>query len=156
MAKDKNGYGKLTVDELTENERQMLQGADLNGDHAIDRQELAAMGQGGANQNGNFGGVTNAGPGNRRGGNEAMGRFFQADRNRDGKLTEDELPANQRAMLKAADLNGDGGVDASEMQAFAARMGNDRMRAWAGGVDPNAPNAAAGGTNTNRRRPPRN
>ena len=147
MSKDANGDGKLTPNELTENEKQMLQHADQNQDGAIDSQELAAMGQAAGLQPGNAGGVTNGGSVGRRG-NEAMGRFFQADRNRDGKLTPDEVPANSGNMMKLADLNGDGAVDAGEMQAFSARMGNG-MRAWAAGADPTAPGAANG----NRRRP---
>ena len=88
MAKDKNNDGKLTANELTENERQMLQGADLNGDGAIDRQELAALGSN--NASGAAGIGPGIGPGmarsragsvaNGRRGNEAMGRFFQLDR----------------------------------------------------------------------------
>jgi hypothetical protein len=152
MAKDKNADGRLTPEELTENERQMLRNADLNGDGAVDRQELAAVGQGGA-QPGNLGGVNNGATGaGRRGGNDAMGRFFQADRNRDGKLSADEVPADSAGMMRAADLNGDGGVDASEMQAFSARMG-DRMRAFGTGAAPNVGNA---NDPRNRRRPPRN
>jgi hypothetical protein len=60
-------------------------------------------------------------------------------------------------MLKGGDLNGDGAIDAGELQALAARMG-DRMKAWGTGADPTANgNAAnAGGANDprNRRRPP--
>jgi len=159
MAKDKNNDGKLTPDELTENERQMLQGADLNRDGAIDRQELATMGQGGgAQQPGNAVGATNGvGNAGRRGGNEAMGRFFQYDRNHDGKLTADEVPAQAAGMLKGGDLNGDGAIDAGELQALSARMG-DRMKAWGTGADPtangNAANAANANDPRNRRRPP--
>ena len=144
MSRDKNGDGKLTVDELTENEKQMLQGADQNGDGTVDRQELAAM-ENARNNNNVPGGQQNFGNGNagmvgsnnRRGGNEAMGRFFQMDRNHDGRLTPDEVPAQSAGMLKGGDLNGDGAIDASELQQLSARMG-DRMKAFAAGVDPAA------------------
>jgi Ca2+-binding EF-hand superfamily protein len=155
MSRDKNGDGKLTVDELNENEKQMLQGADQNGDGAVDRQELAAM-ENARNNNNVPGGQQGVGPGNagivgsnNRRGNEAMGRFFQMDRNHDGKLTTDEVPAGQMGMLKGGDLNGDGAIDASELQQLSARMG-DRMKAFAAGVDP----AAVPGAQN--RKPPRN
>ncbi len=153
MAKDKNGDGRLTPDELNENERQMLQGADLNGDGAIDRQELAAMGTGRGeargNLNGNLaGGANGAGAAGRRG-NEAMGRFFQYDRNHDGRLTANEVPPQMMGVLRGGDTNGDGAIDAGELQAIAARMG-DRMKAWGAGAEPNA--GPPGGEN-NRKRP---
>lgn len=140
LAKDKNVDGKLTPNELTENERQMLQNADLNGDGAIDRQELAAVGANNAAGASAFGpgGVRPGGLGNGRGGNEAMGRFFQLDRNRDGRLTNDEVPQQSAAMLRAADQNGDGAVDAAEMQLLHAKMG-DRLKMLGTGADPNAP-----------------
>lgn len=156
MSRDKNGDGKLTVEELNDNEKQMLQGADQNGDGAVDRQELAAM-ENARNNNNVPGGQQNIGPGNagtvgsnnRRGGNEAMGRFFQMDRNRDGRLTPDEVPAQSAGMLKGGDLNGDGAIDAAELQQLSQRMG-DRMKAFAAGVDP----AALPGAQN--RKPPRN
>jgi len=156
MAKDKNGDGRLAPEELTENEKQMLQGADQNGDGAIDRQELIAMennrnlngGAAGGNLAGNASGV---GPAGRRGGNEAMGRFFQFDKNHDGRLTTDEVPAQSMAMLRGGDRNGDGAIDAGELQAIAARLG-DRMKALGAGVDPKAAGAPGGENEPNRKR----
>lgn len=155
MAKDKDQNGKLTPEELTENERQMLQGADQNNDGAIDRQELLAMGnKGNANgPGGNF-----AGGGNRVGtgrGNEAMGRFFQYDRNGDGRLTADEVPPQAMGMLRGGDLNGDRAIDAAEMQAIVARLG-DRAKAFGAGVDPNAKGADGTNNTSSNRRLPRN
>src|SRR6185436_214973 len=62
-----------------------------------------------------------AGPGGGRG-NEALARFMQYDRNRDGRLTPDEVPPQARAMLQGADLNGDGAIEPAELQLFSARM----------------------------------
>lgn len=154
MAKDKNQDGKLTADELNENERQMLQGADQNNDQAIDRQELMAMGNNG-NANGPGGNL--AGGGNRVGmgrGNEAMGRFFQYDRNGDGRLTADEVPQQAMGMLRGGDLNGDRAIDAAEMQAIVARLG-DRAKAFGAGADPNAKGADGTNNPSRNRRPPR-
>ncbi|HEX3599380.1 MAG TPA: hypothetical protein VHU84_04520, partial [Lacipirellulaceae bacterium] len=97
MANDKNKDGKLTPDELTDNEKQMLQGADANNDGAIDRQELMAYASNQNALNGAAGAFNNAAgagmvPGARGGNNEAMAGFFRYDRNHDGKLTPDEVP----------------------------------------------------------------
>lgn len=147
MAKDKNKDSKLTPDELTENERQMLQGADQNNDGAVDRQELAAMGN---NGNGNAGGPNFVEGGNRMGvgagrGNEAMGRFFQYDRDGNKRLTPDEIPPQVRGMFRGGDTNGDGAIDAAEMQAIIAKMG-DRAKMLGGDA-----NTKAGATTNDAR-----
>ncbi len=151
MAKDKNKDGKLTPDELTENERQMLQGADQNGDGGVDRQELAALGNKGTGigPGGNLAaGGNGAGIGR---GNEVMARFFQYDRNGDGRLTADEVPPQMMGMLRGGDLNGDHAIDAAELQAIIARLG-DRAKVFGAGVDPNAQsNNAVGGARSRNR-----
>ena len=78
-----------------------------------------------------------------RNNNEAMGRFLQLDRNRDGRLSADEVTPQDRAMLQGADLNNDGAVDARELQIFARKMG-ERMRAFPGGGAGNNPNFPGG------------
>lgn len=155
MAKDKNKDNKLTPDELNENERQMLQGADQNNDGAVDRQELAVMGNKG-NANGPGGNFAGGGNGVGMGrGNEAMGRFFQYDRNGDGRLTADEVPPQMLGMLRGGDLNGDRAIDAAEMQAIIARLG-DRAKAFGAGGDPKAKGAEGTINPSGNRRPPRN
>lgn len=155
MTKDKNNDGKLVPNELTENERQMLQGADQNGDGAIDRQELAAM----SNANPGAGvGAPGIGPGagpagltaNGRQGNQVMGRFFQLDLNHDGRLSANEVTPQVAGMLRGGDLNGDGGIDAAEMQALYAKMG-DRMKGLNAGVDPAAGKAGTPANEKNER-----
>jgi hypothetical protein len=81
--------------------------------------------------------------------NEAMGRFMQMDANHDGRLTADEVPPNVAAMLRGADLNNDKAIDARELQAFVARMG-DRARAFGAAGNPNA-NGAGAGQGNNRK-----
>lgn len=159
MTKDRNGDGRLTADELNIGEVQMLQGADLNGDKAIDRQELAQFGKGqaaGGWQGNNFAGGANAGGAGRRGNgnNDAMGRFLQFDRNRDGRLTADEVPQQAMGALQGGDRNGDGAIDAGEMQAIISQMG-DRAKAFGAGADPNMA-GKDGAAGNYRRRPPRN
>jgi Ca2+-binding EF-hand superfamily protein len=139
MANDLNGDGKLSPNEVPNNLLPILQNADRNQDGAIDRQELAAAlanargqfggPQGGAfdNRGGNLGGARNAADPN-----EVTGRFLQNDRNGDGRLTPEELPAESARMLQNADRNGDGAIDAGELQEAVARMGG---RARAAGLD---------------------
>jgi Ca2+-binding EF-hand superfamily protein len=120
----------------------MLQRADQNGDRAIDRQELAAAmanmrNQFGPGPGGPWPGGFN-GPAGGRNDQQATGEFFRYDRNGDGRLTEDELPANAKRMLNDADANGDGALDAGELQAALAKMG-DRSRLLRAGLDPNDP-----------------
>ncbi len=133
MANDLNGDGKLSPNEVPNNLLPILQNADRNGDGAIDRQELAgalanARGQFGGPQGGaNLGGARDAAEADR-----VTGQFLQNDRNGDGKLTPNELPAESARMLQNADRNQDGAIDAGELQEAVARMGG---RARAAGLD---------------------
>jgi Ca2+-binding EF-hand superfamily protein len=132
MKYDKNGDGRLTADEVPPQMKQMLQGVDQNGDGAIDPQELTAAadnmrnrgaGGPGGRLNGGQNGVA-PGAGIRRGDNRVVGRFMQYDRNGDGRLTAEELPNEATAMLRGADSNQDGAIDASELQEAIAKMGD--------------------------------
>jgi hypothetical protein len=140
MTQDKNGDGKLSLDEVDERTAMMLQRADQNNDQEIDRAELTtAMEQmrqrmmGGPGGGGpGFGG---GGPGSGgRGGDEMTGRMMSLDKNGDGKITADEATEEARPLLRRADADGNGEVDAREMAEFSRRMGG-RMRGAAGGQD---------------------
>jgi Ca2+-binding EF-hand superfamily protein len=70
-------------------------------------------------------------------GNVATTRFMEMyDRNHDGVITANEVPPQVRAMLRGADRNGDGRIDAAELQAFSQRM-NQLRRAGAEGANAN-------------------
>lgn len=127
MTQDKNRDGKLTLDEVDERTAMMLQRADQNGDQAIDRAELTtAMEQ----MRQRFGGGPGAGGqafGGR--GGDMTERIMALDKNGDGKISTDEAPDSEQArgMLRRADEDGNGEVDAKEMEQFSRRMGG-RMR----------------------------
>lgn len=134
MAQDKNGDGKLTIDEVDERTAMMLSRADTNGDKAIDRAELtAAMEQMRQRMGGGPGGAAAGGFG--RGGGDMTQRMMAFDRNGDGKLSPDEVPEQAQGMLRGADLNGDGQIDASELEQASRRMGG-RARAFGAGGGP--------------------
>lgn len=138
MSADQNGDGKLTADEVDPRMGMMLRGADQDGDGAVSKDELTTaveqmqqrMGGGGfGGPGGGFGGPGGGG----RGGNDATQRIMSLDKNGDGKISLDEAPDSEqvRGMLRQADANGDGTVDASEMEQFSRRMGG-RMRGATG------------------------
>lgn len=135
MANDRNNDGKLTPDEVPPQVMPLLQNADANNDRAIDRRELAAAMQNAPNQ---FRNPPGGGAPLANGGAEQMtGQFLkQYDRNNDGKLSSQELPASMRRSFQAKDdLDNDGAISPAELQAVMARMGG-AGRAWAAGVDP--------------------
>lgn len=134
MANDRNNDGKLTPNEVPREMLPMLQGVDRDGDGAIDRAELqAAM----ANTRNQFGGRWNnsAAGGGLNNAQQATGQFLQYDRDGNGRLTPNELPQQASRMLQGADSNGDGAIDAGELQAAIAQQGG-RARGLRGGVSP--------------------
>jgi Ca2+-binding EF-hand superfamily protein len=135
MSADQNGDGKLTPDEVDPRMGMMLRGADTDGDGAVSKEELTAAMQQmqqrmGGGQGGGFGGPQGFGG---RGGNDMTAQFMAMDKNGDGKITPDEAPEQARAMLRQADADGNGEVDAREMAQFSRQMGG-RMRGAVGGA----------------------
>ncbi len=148
MSMDANGDGKLTSDEVDPRMGMMLRGADADGDGAISKEELTAamqqmqqrMGGGGfGGPQGGFGG---------RGGGDMTERMMAMDKNGDGKITPDEAPEQARAMLRQADADGNGEVDAKEMAQFSRQMGG-RMRGAQGQGGPGGRFGRGGEDNDN-------
>ena len=48
-----------------------------------------------------------------------IGQIMQYDRNRDNRITADEIPPQLAAMLRGADRNGDGAIDMQEIAGMA-------------------------------------
>jgi Ca2+-binding EF-hand superfamily protein len=134
MQQDKNGDGKLGLNEVDERTMQMFANADTNRDGAIDRAEiLAAMEQ----MRQRFGaGPGGPGGGFGRGGFDARDMLGRYDQNRDGKLSANEVPEEAQRMLQGRDSNEDGFIDAREMEEAARRLGGRFGRGGApGGED---------------------
>lgn len=139
---DQNGDGRVTSDEVEPGPgAQIWQNADQDGDGAVTKEELnRAMeqfrnrfggGPGGPGGPGGSGFGGNGGFGG-RGGGEQMGRLMQNDKNGDGKLSPQEVPQNLMPLLRGADQDQDGLLDAREL-AMAARRAGGRMNAGLGG-----------------------
>lgn len=144
MQYDTNRDGRLTPDEVPEQVQPMLAGADQNGDGAIDRAELAAAMESMRNRfpGGPAAGPWPGGPAGARGpgglnqpfdATQMTGRLMQHDLNGDGKLSANEVPPQAMGMLRGGDQNNDGAIDAAELRAIMARMG-DRARAMEAGA----------------------
>ena len=103
---DKNGDGKITPDELTDQE--LFKKIDANGDGSITLEEMNAYQ---ARPGGAGGGQT---------GVDVEQRFKQMDKNGDGKITPDEFPAKE--MFQKIDADGDGVITLVEMKAFFAKQ----------------------------------
>jgi Ca2+-binding EF-hand superfamily protein len=138
---DKNGDGTLAADELPERMQQMLEDADKDSDGQFTREELLASVEGmrerfrGRRGRG-FRGGQRVGA-NDRGPDPRTGQFMRNDINNDGRLTLEEIPRQMRQAFRAEDdRNGDGAIDAGELQMVIARMGG-AAEAVGAGVDPN-------------------
>jgi Ca2+-binding EF-hand superfamily protein len=100
---DKNGDGKLTADEIAEEQKRFferqLRVGDQNRDGALSREEFLQASRPAANPSVPLGPL--GGPGGRPGqAGDLRQRFEMLDRNRDGKLTLEELPEPFRDRMK--------------------------------------------------------
>jgi Ca2+-binding EF-hand superfamily protein len=118
---DTDGDGAISAKELHKAVA-ALKELDANHDGSITWEEIvAASGAAHQLQLGQDDSSAGAGGGGFGGGqSQAMGRFMQFDKNHDGKVTVDEVPATMRDM----DQNHDGVIDARELEIAARRMGD--------------------------------
>ncbi|MCB1091849.1 MAG: hypothetical protein KDL87_09975 [Verrucomicrobiae bacterium] len=105
---DKNGDGKLTQDEVPAEAWERIGRADKDGDKAVTREEMVALfREGGGGRPGGQGGMDG-------------GRLFEmADRNKDGKITQDEAGERWERMAQL-DKNGDGAISKDEFPQMGA------------------------------------
>lgn len=127
MKQDADGDGRVSAAEWKGREQGFAR-LDRNGDGYIDAKDKggalggdAAQGKGSKGKGGKGAGKahTEAEAAALRA--QAKQRFAQTDRNGDGKLTADELPAER--FLELLDKNKDGAVDEAEFLAFVQKRG---------------------------------
>jgi Ca2+-binding EF-hand superfamily protein len=135
---DTDGDGVISAKEL-KRAIIVLKELDTNKDGSISWEEVLAASKGGPAASAvgagpgdppQGAGTGFAGGGAAGGGEEsqAFKRFMQYDKNGDGKLSADELPPQMAGLLRNADLNHDGFIDARELEIAVKQMG-DRMKA---------------------------
>lgn len=100
---DQNQDGQVTADEAPEGLWAKIQKADADGNGGVTLDELKAFRPEGDRR----GGPGGAGP-------EAL--FKEHDANQDGKLTQDEVPAELWDKLSRADKNQDGAIEPGELR----------------------------------------
>ena len=132
---DKNKDGKLTKDEVPERMWQFLSKADANKDGAISKEELEAARKTMQEQMqqrrprwGGTGGGPQAGPAQGWKPPTASEMFERLDKNKDGKLTKDEVPERVWQFLSKADANKDGAVSKEEVEAAHKKMAEQRAK----------------------------
>lgn len=132
---DKNG--EISAEELN-NAVAALKKLDKDGDGKLSREEVRPAG--GRGFGGGFGGGA--------GGTAAfVERIMSNDKNKDGKVTKDELPENMQRLLDRFDTNKDEAIDKEEAEKGAASFGGGRPGATFGGGRP----GAAGGSGRPKR-----
>jgi Ca2+-binding EF-hand superfamily protein len=106
----------------------MVERFDKDGDKKLDSEELLVAltemrSMGGPGGPGGFGGPGGPGGFGGPGGAMAAGRMLeQNDKDKDGKLTGDEIPERMRENLARVDTNSDGSVDKAELEKMMSRM----------------------------------
>jgi Ca2+-binding EF-hand superfamily protein len=152
---DRNRDGQIGLDEVDERSLAMLSRfRDVNGDGALNRQELIA---GMEQMRQQFGGGGGGGFGRGGGGGgfdpqQMTERMLANDKNGDGKLQADEVPEQFRGMLRGADENEDGAIDARELAESTRRMG-ERFRGGFGRGGRGGEEEGDDGERRGRRRP---
>jgi hypothetical protein len=117
-ALDTDGDGTLSADELAA-APQSLRKLDRDGDGDLSSAEVRPSFSGGFGPPGGFS-PPSAGPGQDRS-SMMMRMFTQSDRNNDGKLSDDEIPAQMRQRMQLMDSDKDGSISKEEVEAMAAR-----------------------------------
>ncbi len=143
-ALDTNKDGEISAEELN-NAVAALKKLDKNGDGKLSREETQPAG--------GFGGFGGGFGGAGGGGSAAsfVERIMANDKNKDGKVTKDELPENLQGMFDRLDTNKDGALDKAELEKAAARFGGGGSRRGFG--QPGAPGAGGGDRPARPKRP---
>jgi Ca2+-binding EF-hand superfamily protein len=117
---DKNGDGKISKDEASEELRPHFQSIDTNGDGAIDVKEAQVMADYAKTQG--AGATQPASPTESAAASgpvTAKQIISSMDKNGDGKISKDEASEDLKLFFGDIDANGDGAIDVKEAQAMA-------------------------------------
>ncbi|CUJ87082.1 transaldolase/EF-hand domain-containing protein [Ruegeria denitrificans] len=108
---DANGDGQLTQEELEAHRAQRFSNADTDGDGQLSVEEMQAAGQ-------------------KRASDRATKMFEKYDANRDGFLSDDELPKPRRAgkMFDRIDADNSGTISEQEYADAKERMGRKHKK----------------------------
>lgn len=124
MAIDTNHDGVISAEEIAAAPA-ALKALDRNGDGVIAMQELMPMGRGREGFEGGREGREAGGRGGEPGATPAtsaddlVATYMAFDKNKDGKLTKDEVPERMQAIFDRADTNKDGALTETEIRASA-------------------------------------
>ena len=124
IALDADKDGVISAKEI-ENAVAALKILDKNNDGNLTRDELRSHfdGRGGPRGRRGFRGPRGFdGPGGRFGGECFIERILGFDQNKDGKVSQDELPERMQRILDRADTNKDGALDKDELKKMAERF----------------------------------
>ncbi|MFO0886441.1 MAG: hypothetical protein U0894_20060 [Pirellulales bacterium] len=122
---DKNKDGQLTADEVSEEHKalfeRLLRNADKNSDSKLSQEEFTAGQTKKEEPRSSFGsGGGGGGPGQ---GMMRPGEMLsRLDKDKDGKLSKEEVPERMRENFSKMDQNGDGFVEPKELEAAMRAM----------------------------------
>jgi hypothetical protein len=104
------------------------------GDVFIAEKGGGKAGRGDAFQGGGKGGKGKSGGRGGRGisADEIVDRIMSFDKNKDGKVTKDELPERMQFLIERGDTNKDGALDRDEVKKLAADLARDGFRGFDG------------------------
>ena len=111
---DKNGDGKISKDEASEDVKLFFGDIDINGDGAIDSSEAQVMVEyANGQQSGSVESVPEAGK-------PTVEQIISyLDKNGDGKISKEEASDELKPHFSAIDVNGDGAIDSKEAEVMA-------------------------------------
>ena len=120
--------GKITRQEALDRVRREFSRMDLDGDGRITEADLPPIMRGRGALKGETGQMMGRGPGRGAGGSMGLGRLIEADANKDGVITLDEVLADAGRRFDLADRNKDGVVDAADRDSLRKETAEYRVR----------------------------
>jgi Ca2+-binding EF-hand superfamily protein len=134
IALDTDEDGELSAKEIA-NAVAALKKLDKNNDGKLTREEMRPSSEGRGRDGGGRG--QDAGgrgqDGGRGRGGSMMERLMGFDKNKDGKVTKDEMPEQMKRMLDRGDANKDGALDRTEIEKMVERFRQGGGREGRGG-----------------------